>query len=303
MISILTVISSFLATNLDNLAIVITLFAQADLNENRRTSPSLPPSSPSLSPIRSSSLPYQADESPLVLLPIHIVLGQYLGFTIICVISLIIAWIGSELFPDGYIELLGIFPFFLGCWEVSQLVMSCCTNKREEVSGGASSSVPIYQSIPDEESLHSISTTPFKGGGPAISLSGSECHEGSSSTTTTCRDVLTRACSPIFSFFFHHNVIEVAGLSLACGGDNVVIYSALFSTLSSTIDYFLVLMIFYSLIFLLLLFAYHFIHCRYVDQWLKDYGDCVVPFVWIAVGTYILSQSILYQSLLCHYHR
>eukprot|EP00981_Chlorochromonas_danica_P013393 scaffold6314_cov273-Ochromonas_danica.AAC.6 len=89
--------------------------------------------------------------------------------------------------------------------------MSCCTNKREEVSGGASSSVPIYQSIPDEESLHSISTTPFKGGGPAISLSGSECHEGSSSTTTTCRDVLTRACSPIFSFFFHHNVIEVAG--------------------------------------------------------------------------------------------
>lgn len=220
MILIPLAISCFISTNLDGLTIMITLFAQADLVANR-------------------------------MMAVHICVGQLLGFTAICCLSMLVAWLGNKVFPPGYIQLIGIFPFLMGVWNLFLL----CTEPDEDRQG--------YQDIPDEEDATAIV-------GHIESL-----------------------------WFLHSEVFEVAALVMASGGDNIAIYAALFVSkrMHSLSKLLTVLVTFYCMLLLFLIVAYNVTHIHSFHELVKKYGRRVVPFVWIVIGLYILSQSVVMDAL------
>lgn len=219
MLLLLTAASSFLATNIDAFAILITLFAQADINSDRQ-------------------------------LAVRICIGQLVGFTVILMISLMVAWLGNKFFTPRYVELIGIFPFLLGVWNL--LIVFISDDGYEEIPDG-----PNFEEEDDDNSLSSMFET-----------------------------VET-------SWFLHSEVFEVAALALACGGDNVILYSALFMSLKGIGSLLTVVLVFYILLMVLLLLAYHVIHLSYVHHWVKHHGRKVVPFIWMVIGCYILQDSVL----------
>lgn len=96
--SIGTACSTFAITNIDDLFVLVTFFAEATTSTT--------------------------------LTPLKITIGQYLGFTIIVIISMIGFGISLAL-PSEPIGFLGLLPIFLGVWKLLEVVFS--TDEEEEV--------------------------------------------------------------------------------------------------------------------------------------------------------------------------
>ncbi|KAK3203672.1 hypothetical protein GRF29_106g306334 [Pseudopithomyces chartarum] len=88
--SISTACTSFLLTNLDDLFVLVTFFAES-------------PTSKSLTPLT-------------------ITLGQYLGFSIIIAISMLGYGLALVL-PSEPIGFLGLLPILLGVWKILELLV------------------------------------------------------------------------------------------------------------------------------------------------------------------------------------
>ena len=84
---IITAVAAFVATNLDDLFLLMLYFSSAN-NDPRRER--------------------------------HIILGQYLGFSVLILVS-VVGYLGSFLIPPQYVGLLGIFPILLGIRELLSL--------------------------------------------------------------------------------------------------------------------------------------------------------------------------------------
>ena len=87
-----------------------------------------------------------------------------------------------------------------------------------------------------------------------------------------------------------HNMITVAGVTIANGADNIGIYIPLFATLTWSskalmIGVFLVMTVVWCLI------AKYFTKHPYVAKVVDRYGHTVTPFVLILLGVYILWES------------
>ena len=95
--AVVTGMTSFAATNIDDLALLMLFFTQ--VNETFR--------------------------------PKHIVIGQYLGFTVLIIASLI-GFLGGLMIPKTWIGLLGFLPIMIG---VSQLVQEDDEQQVQAISG------------------------------------------------------------------------------------------------------------------------------------------------------------------------
>ncbi|KAF3908698.1 hypothetical protein AA313_de0209255 [Arthrobotrys entomopaga] len=84
--------SSFAVTNVDDLFVLVTFFAEASVNNNK------------------------------IITPLKITLGQYIGFTIIIIISMI-GYGASLVMPSEPIGFLGLLPILLGIYKLIQLVL------------------------------------------------------------------------------------------------------------------------------------------------------------------------------------
>lgn len=85
--AVITGVVAFAATNLDDLFLLMLYFSSAN-NDPRRER--------------------------------HIILGQYLGFSVLILVS-VVGYLGSFLIPPQYVGLLGIFPILLGIRELLSL--------------------------------------------------------------------------------------------------------------------------------------------------------------------------------------
>ena len=94
----------------------------------------------------------------------------------------------------------------------------------------------------------------------------------------------------------HGNVVAVAAVTLANGGDNISIYTPLFAA-RSAYDV-TVIGIVFALMTLVWLWAAHWLtHHRTLGAPIRRYGHRVVPFVLIALGILILHEAGTFELL------
>jgi cadmium resistance transport/sequestration family protein len=197
---------AFIATNLDDIVVLMIFFAQ--INASLR--------------------------------PWHIVVGQYLGFGVLLVLSLP-GYFGGILVPQQWIGLLGLVPLGIGI----KLLFDRNDDDVEELSVQAVAS-------PKRHSLMN---------------------------------------------FLSPQILEVATVTVANGGDNIGIYVPLFASKN------LMGLLEIMGIFLLMVGAWCWIAWRLVKQpsigqLLSKYGDRFVPWVFIALGSYILYESKIVPQVL-----
>ena len=111
--AVISGMTAFAATNLDDLFLLMLYFSRANNNPQREGS---------------------------------IILGQYIGFSVLVFIS-ILGYLGSLLIPRHYVGLLGILPILLGIRELLSLIRS---EEQEEqlVDGLESTPTSIFRSRP-----------------------------------------------------------------------------------------------------------------------------------------------------------
>ena len=88
----------------------------------------------------------------------------------------------------------------------------------------------------------------------------------------------------------NNNVLTVAGVTIANGGDNIGIYIPVFATLTwpnkmSMITIFLIMTFIWCLI------AKYLTHHPYVSKVVDKYGHIITPFVLILLGLFILHEN------------
>jgi len=87
-----------------------------------------------------------------------------------------------------------------------------------------------------------------------------------------------------------NNVLAVAGVTIANGGDNIGIYIPLFATLTWT-NKIIMVIVFLLMTFVWCLTAKYFTKHPYVAKVVDKYGHFVTPFVLLLLGLYILYES------------
>ncbi|MBN3961601.1 cadmium resistance transporter [Nostoc sp. NMS8] len=189
---------TFIATNIDDIVILLLFFSQRDPNFRPR----------------------------------HIVAGQFLGFTVLLILSLP-GLFGGLVFSKSWIGLLGLLPMSIG---ISSLV------NREE-----------------DSTKEVVDTT--------------EADEASKNTS-----------------FFSPQVYSMAAVTIANGSDNISVYIPLFA--SCNLESFLVIIgLFFLLLGVWCYAAYRLINNRVIADVLTRYVNNLVPFVLIALGTFIVLKS------------
>lgn len=222
MMLLLTIIAAFAGTNMDTFSILIALFAQADMETSRKSA-------------------------------VHICVGFLAAFSIIYATSMAVSWLGTQFFPAGYVELIGIFPFILGVWSLLVLIVPGGNNgANQDDNKFPQPQREEYSDIPDDESSYDV-------------------HD----------------------YCLHTEVAKVTSWIVSSGGDNVAMYAAMLSAhrqLSSKLTIFFVS---YLLAFCLLALSYHLIHLPAVHGAVRQYGRYIIPWLWMAIGLNVLHDSIL----------
>ena len=93
-----------------------------------------------------------------------------------------------------------------------------------------------------------------------------------------------------------NNVLTVAGVTVANGGDNIGIYIPLFATLSWVDKTFMVI-VFLFMTFVWCLTAKYFTKHPYVAKSVDKYGHIVTPIVLVLLGIYIIYESGTFNLL------
>jgi cadmium resistance transport/sequestration family protein len=189
---------AFIATNIDDIVILLLFFSQINPTFRSR----------------------------------HIVAGQFLGFTVLLILSLP-GLFGGLVLSKSWIGLLGLLPIAIG---ISSLV-----NQEEDSS---------------EEVLE-------------------ETEQSEAS---------------IISNFLSPQTYSVAAVTVANGSDNISVYVPLFA--SSNLESFVVTIgIFFLLLGVWCYAAYKLTNYKIIASVLTRYGNNIVPFVLIGLGTFIVLKS------------
>lgn len=188
--------AAFIATNLDDILVLMLFFSQVNLSR------------------------------------IQVILGQYLGFGMLVLLSLP-GYFGGSLVPKAWIGLLGLLPLAIG------LKM-------------------LWKPAAGESAVPEIDQAPARPGW------------------------LGHLLSPL--------VYQVAAVTIANGGDNISIYVPLFAGKTAG-GLLIVLGTFFWMVGLWCLLAIALLRQPSIAKLLTEYGDRLVPWVFIALGSYILYES------------
>jgi cadmium resistance protein CadD (predicted permease) len=227
---------------------------------------------------------------------LKVIIGQTIGFSVVVGISFVGLIIGA-LVPEQYIDLVGLFPFLVGCqklWEVAQEEgwMTCqCLRKKEDLD---------YSKVPAsdgegirEETLESGSyNNPTEKAPQALYKddgNDKEDDEGEEAESNIISESFNKLCRSCMDPF----VLEVVVYALACSSDNIAIYISIFASMQLW-EVLVTTLLFYICLGLNIATAMCLMRCRAVSVCFEDYSKYFVPALLIVLGLVILSDSILW---------
>jgi len=280
-------LASFCATNIDDILVLVIFFT--DKSSNKR----------------------------------HIIFGQYLGFTVIILISLL-GFLVGVFFPTKYVGFIGFIPGTIGfyrlvvmIWEGYQARKMKETTEKElgqEVQNGVmtkeniqneNEGLPLQNKDISDELKHEefirdtpvetqlltptittvhIQTTPHT---PAFKEQNTKAEEEKDYEEEEDKDEeaswCQTKCIQKFSWLIHPKVIQVSAITIANGGDNVSIYVPIFAA-SSWPTLLVILIIFYVMVGLWCLLALKLTQFKPIAALVSNYGHYFIPWVLMGLG-------------------
>ncbi|CAF0870864.1 unnamed protein product [Adineta ricciae] len=247
-----TAFVSYLATNIDDLVILMNFFTEASLSN--------------------SSLKIQ-----------HIFLGQYLGFLLLLGISLIGYGISYAL-PVEMLGFLGFIPIVLGLKSLIEIIRELYKKSDENLDdilpNDDISTIELETIRYRRDTNEEISSEIINQSSEFPSI------VNPSSRKSHWKKQLLN----IFSFCFNIQTLKIASITIANSGDNVAIYTPLFAQ-ASTWQIVVYMAIFLVMVFVWLMFSYLFINFRPILSIAQEYAEYLVPIVFIGIGIYIIITS------------
>lgn len=213
---IILTISAFIATNLDDILILMAFFAHPDFNFTK------------------------------------VVLGQYIGFTILILISSL-AYFTQFIISSSWISITGIFPIIIGIRNLMELKNQKKVKKSHQNFSPEKTSGKIPDKIPEKipgkmpEKIQNSFTGHLKGKG----------------------------------------FLSVAMVTLANGGDNLGVYIPLFANMDPLIILVTVIL-FWIMVGIWCILGFKLVNNQIIGSKIKNYGHIILPFVLIIIGIVIL---------------
>ena len=230
-------ITSFFATNIDDILVLMILFGRVD---------------------------YRLRDH-------HIFLGRYLGFSVIILASLLGFWCGLFL-PKPVIGLLGLLPIWIGYTQLKDHQNQATDRGSDDDSILAAEVSPGTSGARPENQNDQYQNDQYRGLG-AVGWPRS----------------ITK---PLWLGWLSPPVAQVAGITIACGGDNIGIYVPLFAT-SNPPQLAIILIVFFVAVGLLCFLARYLSRHRAIAQVIRRFGQQFTPWVLMGLGVWILLDSDL----------
>lgn len=148
---------------------------------------------------------------------------------------------------------------------------------------------------PDTNSQPTISTNTSIKGNPTDNNTSYLTNNDAESTDPPPPSVLADLFAASFGRCLHPQVLEVALLTIANGGDNISIYLPLFTTADS-VTIVVTLITFYVFLSLWLFMTFTLLKAKRISVVLKKYGRYVVPPLLLGLGLYIISGTVIFPG-------
>ncbi|CAF1125101.1 unnamed protein product [Adineta steineri] len=192
----------------------------------------------------------QSSEKGSLLKTDHVVLGQYLGFSTLLMLSLL-GYTISYILPVKLFGFLGFLIIFFGLNGLVELIKNLRKKKKNTTEILQNEQVEFIQLESDD-------------------------HNDLKENASICDDI--------------KQIVKVSVVTIANGNDNIAIYVPIFvrSTSSQIIAYGLG---FLFMVGVLCFICYCFIHFPPIFKFARKYAQFISPFVFIALGIYILIDS------------
>jgi cadmium resistance protein CadD (predicted permease) len=248
-----TALISFIATNADDLVVLMNFFTEASLSN--------------------SSLKAR-----------HVFIGQYSGFIIVLGFSFI-GYGLSYAIPIQMLGFLGFFPIILGIKGFVELIIEfykrSSININEIVANDDVYAIELeairYRNDIDGQIIFEIRNQ-------------REQQDSSVDSSSPSSPTFKQKFVKLLSHCFNLQILKVASVTLANSGDNVAIYTPLFAQAYGwQIGVYAI--IFLLMVFVWLIVSYLFINFRPVLNLAQKYAHLIVPFVFIGLGIYIIVTS------------
>lgn len=189
----------------------------------------------------------------------HIVIGQYLGFFSLIIASLP-GFFGGLIIEKKWIGILGFIPIVIG---IKQLINNLQHQSDENEIQGVS--VQLNSVIDDD-------------------------------TNQTSPKIGERSLMSLFAIMISPQTYKVATVAFANGGDNIGIYVPLFAS-SNIIELVMTLGIFFVMLGMWIYIANQLSQHPAIAPILSRRGHQIIPFVLIALGIFILTESETYKLI------
>ncbi|QDR79219.1 cadmium resistance transporter [Sporomusa termitida] len=206
----------------------------------------------------------------------HIIAGQYLGITILLIVS-VLGSLGLNIVPPQYTGLLGMIPILLGIkqWSGYRQEKKAAANStkgsKAEVQSETGSD-PIAEHFMFDNAANE--TEHVMDDRPEI--------EAQVPKKTKIKAALSKLINPA--------VLNVSLVTVANGADNIGIYIPLFTRLS-TVELIITIIIFLLLIAVWCFIGEQLTNFPGIKDTIQKYKNLVVPVVFIGIGIFILVES------------
>ena len=231
-------------------------------------------------------------------------IAQAIGFSLIIGVSLLGALLGASL-DVRYVSLLGFIPILMGLksmrsdWNWRRLWR--CLTCSKKVSKGICieqdnpGEVEMTEIQPLETKVIDLDLTSELDSASDRSLSSIESGETDNAGSENSDKLESDNPWVVFlNQYVSMQLIEMVSITIANGGDNVAIYLPIFAVCTPA-ELFITVIVYYVLLVCFLVAAYFLLGNKLVIDCLHKYGHYIVPVSLVAVGVYILTDSILFE--------
>lgn len=223
----------------------------------------------------------------------HVVLGQLFAFTIVLIVSALGVLFGAFISIE-YVALIGFLPLGIGLHQFYGVCLYWYTRyQREntEISIEMSNSA-AYKSLESCDVSDGNLTTTFdteKEVSPVLADRNSVSSNSSDDTS-----VLVSCAHTCLSSYLHASTLTVTLAMLADGSEEIGIFLPLFAT-SSLPGIIITVITFYLLLFVQIWVSYAI--SVQLGSIVSRYSKNLMPLLLVALGLYVLSDSVLYTAL------
>ena len=254
---IATALVSYLATNADDLVVLMNFFTEATLCN--------------------SSVKVH-----------HIFIGQYIGFILLLCVSLI-GYGLSYAVPIQMLGFLGFLPICLGIKGFVGIVRDECCRKTPTIDDIIPDDVvPSVELAVVRYRNNSTGEIRFQIPAPTQNETNSVTNEPPPPPSRQLQ--WKRRILRWLTLCFNLQVLKVISVTLANSADNVTVYAALFAQASGW-QIVVYIVIFLAMVLVWLVISYYFINFRPILSIAQRYAGYIVPAVFIGIGIYIIVSS------------